>query len=408
MTGSSSETARELVAIDHWVLPTTSVQRTLRDAVKSFLDRVRQPNWLQDEDTKADDSLRPLSPRQLARWAPAPDWQAGLDGLSSALDAWRERWAETQPVTFLVAPPFSGVATSLAQICETRGWRLIEPPDANSIHRGDDASQWWAQFDGETPWVLPELGHCWLRTPSGLSLVRRLLGAAAAGELGPGIVGSSSWAWTFWTHLMPELRFAVLTPQAFDHERLGHWLRELGQAGAATDVRFRLTTNASWVIPPTDAGEGRKNQKNSTFLKDLAAWSRGIPEVAWAVWRDALRAQPEDDVEDEEAEAATDGRPVRNRCWVAPWSQLTLPTLPPGESRPLAFVLHALLLHQGLDEKYLHLTTGLSLDDIHISLHSLRRAELITTHARGWFVTARGYPAVRRYLQLEGFAVDGF
>ncbi|BES70525.1 B3/4 domain-containing protein [Marinobacter nanhaiticus D15-8W] len=389
------------VPLDQWSLPTTSVHRTLRDAISSFLERARQTAWLAESDEEGGDALRPLSRRQLSRWAPPADWQSGLVGMTDALDNWWERWGTVQTVAFLVAPPFSGIGESLEQLCRERGWRLIEPPDDRAIHR-TDAVSWWSQFDGETTWVLPELGHCWLRTPAGLTLVRRLLGAIAAGELGQGVIGCSSWTWQFWRHLMPELRFSVMTPQAYDHVRLGRWLGDLAQEPSS---HFRLTTNGSWVVPPKAAGE-QQNHKTSAFLRDLAAWSRGIPEVAWSTWRQALRAQPEAEV----VEGTAGTTPVRHEstCWVVPWDQLTLPSLPPGESRPLAFVLHALLMHQGLDEEHLRQTTGLDLDDIHISLHSLRRAELVEPHPRGWFVTARGYPAIRRYLQTEGFAVDGF
>ncbi|WP_203141599.1 hypothetical protein [Marinobacter mangrovi] len=388
---------RELVSKDQWALPSATVNRTLQDALKAFVERVRQPNWLQDEPAGGQDELQPLSRRQLERWAPEPQWRSNLSGFVDALDHWCTRWSAIQPVGFVVAPPFTGLAESLEQVAADRDWRLIAPPDLDRIHRGQALQDWWSQFEGDTPWVLPELGHCWLRTPAGLALVRHLLGAIAAGELGRGLVGCNSWSWTFWTHLLPELRFSTLTLQALDHQRLGLWLQGLAGTG-----QFRLTTNGSWVVPPKDE-PARNGARTSAFLRDLAAWSRGIPEVAWAIWRDSLRARPEAEVEE-----PPDAEPTQSTCWVIPWSQVSVPTMPPGESRPLAFVLHALLLHQGLDETYLQQTTGLAPDDVHIALHSLHRAELIGPHPRGWFVTPRGYPAVRRYLHAEGFAVDGF
>ncbi|MGQ7274208.1 hypothetical protein [Marinobacter sp. V034] len=413
-----------LVARDQWSIPVSSVQRTLADGIKAFVTRIRQSTWLEDSPAQDAEKLKPLSKRRLARWTPPPEWNRELAGFADAIDSWQQRWADTQPVSFLVAPPFTGVQTSLETLCRDRGWKLIEPPESYSIHRAEDAQKWWSQFEGDTPWVLPELAHCWLRTPTGLRLIRRLLGAAASGELGKGIVGSSSWTWKYWSHLMPELRFAVLTPQAYDHARLGQWFRDLSQYQSQTEVHFRLTTNGSWVVTPLDDahknGSNKRAQKVSTFLRDLASWSRGIPEVAWAVWRDSLRTEPEDDLDEAVLQDGSDCEGDRTsekpkavvngyqHGWVIPWSQVSLPSLPPGESRPLAFLLHSMLLHGGLDNERLEITTGLSADDVGICLHSLRRAELVTSHARGWFVTPKGYPAIRRYLLSEGFMVDGF
>lgn len=413
-----------LVALDHWSLPSSSVQRTLKDGLKGFVDRIRQTTWLDDNPTQDADKLRPLSKRRLARWTPPPEWDRGLAGFADAIDDWQQRWADIQPVSFVVAPPFTGVQTSLERLCSDRGWKLIAPPESYSIHRAEETQKWWSQFEGDTPWVLPELAHCWLRTPSGLRLIRRLLGAAASGELGKGIVGSSSWTWKYWSHLMPELRFAVLTPQAYDHNRLGQWFRDLSQYQSQAEVHFRLTTNGSWVVMPADGlnknGDNKRAQKVSSFLRDLASWSRGIPEVAWSVWRDSLRTEPEEDLDEAVLQDGDDGEENTNtgtskasangyqHGWVIPWSQVTLPSLPPGESRPLAFLLHSMLLHGGLDNERLEVTSGLSSDDVRICLHSLQRAELVASHARGWFITPRGYPAIRRYLLTEGFMVDGF
>eukprot|EP00163_Fabomonas_tropica_P034282 TRINITY_DN9412_c0_g1_i1.p1 TRINITY_DN9412_c0_g1~~TRINITY_DN9412_c0_g1_i1.p1 ORF type:complete len:297 (-),score=14.22 TRINITY_DN9412_c0_g1_i1:420-1310(-) len=286
-------------------------------------------------------------------------------------------------------------------------WRVIAPPDELLM---DDVSarQWWDRQDLEQPWVIPELADFWLRHTSGLALVKELLSRLSAGTAGPGIVGCSSWCWQFWRGYSPDLHISPRCPAPLDAEKLGLWLEELSHQSGRRPVIARMTNDGLYVLPLEDDRAGKK-LKRSSFLRDLASTSRGIHGVALAIWQRALRARPEEEAEQEE-DAVVDGKGRFPQCWVAPLDQLSFPVMPQSNGRELGFVLHALLLHDGLDESSLSLVAGLSDHVVAHVLSRLARADIVSCSEPGghWHVTALGYLTVRRHLQSWGFPVDGF
>jgi len=401
------------VSPDKRVLPATSVRRTLRSGLSGLAERLR-PTYIlgEAEPFRPRDDLTPLSRRQLEGVVPPPDWQPACESLDRALEDWRGTWGEHQAAALLVAPPFSGHREMLSGLAQARGWQLIEPPSVPQILAGDH--HWLSQFDGETPWVLPELSHCFLRHVHGLGLLRHFLSRVWSGEFGVGVIGCESWAWEYWRCVMPNLKPSQLTVQAMDHQRLGSWFQALADRSGRRPVRFRQADTGHWVLaeraenplPP-------RGHKHSGFLKDLAAYSRGLPGVAWALWRLALRAEPETEVaaseESETAETAESGHQAAARSiWVTGWDMIKPPSVPQVMPPAAGLVLHALLLHGGLDAENLVRVTSLDADSVCQILHLLARAELIEDVPRGWSVTALGYPNVRRHLSGQGLPVDTF
>lgn len=392
------------------VLPTTSVRRTLRTGFAGLVERLQPTYFLASaEPFRPRDDLAPLSRRQLERVAPQPEWQLAGEKLSGELTDWREQWGALQSAALVVAPPFSGLYETLTGLCQAQGWQLIEPPTHAQILAGD--THWLTQFDGQTPWVLPELAHCYLRHAHGLGLARHFLSRVLDGELGPGVIGCDSWAWEYWLHVVPSLRPSRLMPQALDYHRLGRWFQQLADPEDRRPVRFRQAETGDWVLGCRRDEGPPKGRKRSGFLRDMAAYSRGLPGVAWALWRLALRAEPEVDVaasEESEAEpenanpAAVEARTI----WVTDWDLVRPPSVPPMVSPQASLVLHALLLHAGLDAQMLGQVCNLEADGVAQALHLLRRAQLIEKVSRGWAVTALGYPNVRRHLGGQGLPVD--
>jgi coproporphyrinogen III oxidase-like Fe-S oxidoreductase len=84
--------------------------------------------------------------------------------------------------------------------------------------------------------------------------------------------------------------------------------------------------------------------------------------------------------------------------------------MPQSKESFTGFVLHGLLLHNGLDAASLESVTGVSAHELSLMLSRLNRAELVVydQSCGHWQVTAIGYPAVRRHLQSWGFPVDQF
>ena len=151
--------------------------------------------------------------------------------------------------------------------------------------------------------------------------------------------------------------------------------------------------------------------EDSSFLKNVAAYSRGIPGIAWAVWRRSFGFV---DTTAEDAKRATERSPRRLRMvnsaypiWVKPWSQLNLPGFPiQRPSLGLLMVLHTLLIHGGLWSRIFPELLPLSPMEILEYLYLLEASGLVESDQGFWRVTPAGYPAVRQALQSEGYLTD--
>ncbi|MDC0661618.1 hypothetical protein [Marinobacter sp. SS21] len=341
---------------------------------------------------------------QLRRLAPEPDWQARASALANALEEAAPGQKLARSV-LLVAPPFSGLCQPLGLLAERYGWQVIEPPE-DLLMSPDAAAVWWDRQPLDQPWVIPELAKFWLRNYAGLAAIRELLNRVASDQCAPGVVGCSSWCWSFWQRYLPDLPVTVQTLAPMGAEELAVWLESLPGNASRPPLRVRMANNNDWVIPLKDRpalGAGR----HSTYLKDLAALSRGNPGVALAIWQRALRARPDDAQLAGDGEAASPTGTATRDCWVIPLEQVSLPEVS-TVSRPMTSVLHSILLHAGLTTDRLALVTALTSLDVLRALRWLERYELVANGEDGWQVTAQAYPWIRRQLQGEGYPVDGF
>jgi len=92
--------------------------------------------------------------------------------------------------------------------------------------------------------------------------------------------------------------------------------------------------------------------------------------------------------------------------WVTPWEALRLPYVSPRITGDELFVLHNLLLHNGLHEEVLLKLLPLSSTRSLRSLQILRAEELVAAGQAGWQVAPMAYPAVRAHLRKEGYLID--
>lgn len=391
-----------LIALSEWKQPTASARGTLRDAFSKawrFLKRGMRPDENRLDETNEAASL---TEQELARYAPVPGWASRSVRLGEALDNIQCDTA----VKVIVAAPYSGLIEPLELLAKSRGRRVITPPEELLMNQ-QDAADWWAKQDLDTPWILPDLARFWLRHRIGLELVRELFTRLTCDELGQGVIGCSSWCWEFWMRYMPELAISPLTLAPLYDDELARWFTALPLGQLNHPLSVRMAHNGDWAIMPADA-DGDSG-KHSTFMKDLAAMARGNSGVALAIWRVALQARPEaesDEAHEDIAETVTEREYCD--CWVLPLEQLKLPAVPNNSSKKLTHVLHALLLHTVLSEHRLVITTGLSQHDVGVCLHALKRAELVMKEGSGWLVTALGYPAIREHLQRDGYPMDRF
>jgi len=349
--------------------------------------------------------------------APVPDWAEAVPAVTVALQNWLEAAPPENSVQVFVGPSYSGTPQILSHWARARGWRLVAAPEPEQILAGGD--EWLAQIDDadEAPLVLTHLEHCYLRHYDGLTLLRRLLKTILSHRR-RWLVACGSWAWVFFSRA---LRVNAVLPAPwvlapFDQDSLQVWLPKAARISDWPDVIFRQSDNGRFIVPPAaeSAESGQSDQTSgagqSNFLRYLAAYSRGIPGIAWAVWRRSLYLAMEQEAEEKEADQG-DGQPKATRgektIWVRPWQQLTWPSIPNLPERPqLLLVLHALMLHGGLWERIIQEILPFAPMESLEYLYLLEASGLVELDQGFWRVTPAGYPAVRQELQSEGYLTD--
>ncbi|WP_241956399.1 hypothetical protein [Marinobacter maroccanus] len=388
----------------------------MKDSFRHALAQIGAGVVTDKETFESLDNLPELSVEQLESFAPRPDFLELAGTLSGALEESMSNDLVCHGVTLLVAPPFSGIRPTLECFPQiesqhnggAKQWSLIVPPE-NLLLDDQGAREWWDRQDLSRPWVIPELADFWLRHLSGLTLVRELLRRVAAGGLAPGVIGCSSWCWQFWSSYLDDAPFAPVTTSPMGAAELGAWFESLAGGGSNKLIIARMADDGLWVLPMADESDWKK-RKHSGFLRDLASVARGNPGVALAIWRRALRVRPEEETDTKESGEVSGNSGGVARVWVVPFDQLGLPTVPQSKGDNIGLLLHALLLHDGLDISSLQLVTGVAEHEMGFVLARLARLELIEFEATdaSWRITAHGYPSIRRHLQSWGFPVDAF
>lgn len=357
---------------------------------------------------QAEADLRALPQVRLANLVPPIDWAPAARALGAQASLEREEHA---PVRFFIGQPYCDHAAILAHWAGAHGAVVLAPPDTEQILGAD---QRWlddlAPGNGR-PWVLPELERCFLRHANGLDLLRGFLARALSGALGPGLIGCDSWALAFIERVSPLPGTATLTLQAFDGLAL---TRSLMQAERG-QVRF-LSARSGEPLMPDGAGDDRHATEIACpELRQLAAHCRGNPGLAWHYWRQRLRAAPE---REQPAQAGDARRGVPEReggqrlaaaddvVWVAPG--IETPTLPAESGEDVAFLLHALLLHRGLDGDVLGALLPIPQGRLHSHLLRLQALDLLIREGARWQVAPLAYPTVREFLRSRSYLTDSF
>ena len=403
--------------LDQYRRPTASARVTMRKGLRGLWDRLR---WRrpEPESPAIEMALDPMPGSVLAEAAAEPEWRDAVPALHEVLqDWWEEEYVGR--IRLLLSAPHSGTQEIVAHWASTYQCSILAEPPAEEITKGNE---WLKQLD-QSPdrvWVIPRLERFYLRQGKGLNLVRRLLEQINSSP-GRFLLACASWAWTY---LSQALHIDALLPwplvlEAFDQEKLGHWLRDLAGKTTEKDFVFRQADNGKLVLPHKEKGkeflsdkESGANQggqagpeKLSNFLEQLAALSMGNPGVAWAIWRYCLRLAHDEELPSEVQAAAAEDRHLT--IWVKPLSQVNLPALQEWEKKsPELFVLHALLLHDGLPGRLLAEILPLPESQTMGSLQRLRATGVLVTEADRWRVAAAAYPEVRDFLQNEGYLVD--
>ena len=364
--------------------------------------------------------IMPVPPFLLNRAAPPPDLKQVVIALESALTGWFTNTESHEPIKVVIGAPGSYVDEVVKKLAQQNDWQLMGAPSAQEIlSRGE---KWFEMIDPNemAPLVIPRLGKCYLRHQDGLYLISRLLDWLQSTKRRC-LLTCDSWAWAYLSKAMkidvslpPPLSLAPL-----DGAKLQFWLPTLASIGTGY-FEFRDALGGHPLFSTIDnyAEQIQQNARPrqmewygdwigvSYYLKQLAAYSRGLPHVVWSLWRHSLQMLS---IENNRPSSKHKRHNNRYTVWVQPWTKLALPIVPQWANTDEAMVLHTLLLHSGASADLVTFLLPLSHDQVRCILHSLSFQGLVEVNQHGvWNIPLLAYPAVRQFMQNEGFLVDGF
>ena len=379
-----------------------TVEATLQSRVDEIWQSLRTKPDNGDDIFQPVDSLDALPAPLLRRIAPPPDKVGMQQALDTAITQWQTQPVRPTPVLIVVGAPNTGNEEVLSNWAEAASWQTGTMPTPEQILT-DDAT-WLDQLPAPgKPWVLPALERCFLRHIDGIALLRAVLARIFVGD-NPVIVGCNSWAFAYLRHVWHSWPAPTITLQALDSQALATWFDHTANRGARRRFLFRQSDNGAYVLPaPEQVAEAGTTAKQSDYLQRLALYSRGNPGVAWAIWRQSLLADADDLPQ---ADTDENGDSNHTVIWVSPWERVKHPTPLPNDRSEQALLLHALLLHDGLNGALLQKVLPLAPDMVAQTLVALQMAGLIEQHDATWRVSTVGYPVTRQLLKNAGYVTD--
>ncbi len=412
------------IPLNEYKSPSGPATETVRNHLRATLRRLRLSDSADpmDASIEREGELTSIPDFLIEQAAPEPDWRTlHCEALDQAYQPWLNSDAREAGTRLLINAPHSQLPQTVRNWAAANECHVIEPPTVQQILDNDPT--WLAQVkaaDGKH-WVLPSLERCFLRHQNGLGLLRSWLDWAD--EQPAGLVICDSWAWAFLSNTLhlDQILPPPRTLEPLDAGALKRWFRRLPGQKNRKEYTFRqadsgkliyVSDTSKQIQDSEEEGQPdrskREGLEESDYLEHLAARSRGIPEVAWHIWKQCLLVENDGEVEEaveEKAEekASTDhGKTI----WVRPWDQLQLPEASGAFGLNEAFVLQALLLHDGLPDSLLPRLLPLMPFAIAGSIRRLQIANLIANDSACRRVTSLGYVAVREFLHDEGFLTD--
>ncbi len=407
----------EYIPMNQYSRPMQPATETMRQGIVSFWNRVHPVSRMS---LAKWEKLDTISPYLLNRAAPTPDSTQIVAALHTALQGWHKSGNDAaQSVQLIVGAPGSGVDRIVTEMARQEGWQIVGAPSSAQILEGGTAWLEKVTEDGLRPLVLPQLGKCYLRHQEGLQLMSRLLDWIQTSNRRC-LIACDSWAWAY---LVKALQIDVLLPMPltlapFDGARLQFWLPSLAQRIHKNRFEFRDVSNGQPLFPMAEQYE--KDMMHlpeqealygdwvavSHFFRQMAAFSRGVPGIVWAIWRQGLQVTQELNVGSEAVKKI--GKGDRYTVWVQSWSQLELPIMPSPVGTDESFVLHSLLLHGGMTAALLADLLPLSYNQVRRILHFFGEANVVEQDTNEWRVSLLAYSLVRQFLEHEGYLVDAF
>ncbi|SHM07930.1 hypothetical protein [Vreelandella subglaciescola] len=318
---------------------------------------------------------RPSADR-LDRWLVPGRGAALAHALQQSLDL------AAHPVTFLITPPYGGHAQAIDTLAEAEGLTRLAAPSKTALLNGD--MTWMQSLSAQSRWAIPALERHFLRRVDGLQSVRDFLERAQSGALGSGVIGCDSWSYAYLQQAVGLEGVPALTPQALDGEALG----DLLAARLSPHCPTLLSSRTQKPLLPDTSGAGGDGRA----LQRLAANCRGHWGLAWQSFQASLR---EPGTEDSQADAP---------LWYVPMQGDA--ALPADAEDTLLLVLHALLIHGGLDDESLCQVLPFSRHETIQTRLGLTRRGVLCERERRWQVAPLCYTGVRQLLTARHYLVD--
>lgn len=384
---TESGTVQDFIALADFEAPAMPTQEVLRRAVGQVLALVGR------KDAKpfiAEDRLKKTTLERLDDVVAPPACGPLLDELGRTIDRWLREGTRVSHVMVVVLPPCDD-----SDIVETWGRSagaevLAPPPRLELVALGDPVPP---PLTGDTLLVVPRLEAWFLRHRRGLRAVRSLLASIETARR-PVVIGCNSWAWAFLAKavgadlLLPD----PVTFRPFDQMRLHGWFAELAAAAGTRSVRFRLPGTGVNVLEQDQDGKPKTD-----YLQTLAGRSRGIPWVAWHLWRLSLHSGERESVAAEAVAVASDRDPGEQTLWVAALEEYVLPG---AKGQDALLVLHALLIHGPLTTDELRLVLPVVGETNVVPV--LVKAGFLERREDRFACRAEAYPAIREGLAAAG------
>lgn len=383
------------------------VQRGLR----GVWNRVKRQGNTSDEPSDQT-ALRMIPEAALDSISGLPRWHEGVPALEECLQDWLRSEHEGVHLKVVVAPPHSGVRQMAEAWAAMKNWRSIEAPASASVLRPCSRALDELCAHASEPVLLSRLEKWYLRHHNGLALARQLI-AQLADRRRFTLICCDSWAWAYLKKTVHVHDFwpAPLTLAAFDQGRLRRWLRSLVELENRRQCEFYCVATGKSLLDTAAPSGSKEGTDSEDFLSRAAAHSRGIPGVAHALWRRGLRFDSKTEEAEQDADEKNTPERVHDasrpqRIGVMPWRKLELPRVPAADRTRTAFLLHALLLHDGLSMPLLEELYRCLLASPAEMLQELCAAGVVAEEQGWWRVTALGYPAARQFLREEEYLVD--
>ena len=384
-TAEQKEKHRHLIPIGEYESPSLPVDEWF----KTIATRVRAIFRSDDKAFIADDRLKQATLKRLDQAVAPPACGPVIAELDVSIGEWLDQPPTAERIKAIVLPPCEDNDV-IGAWARGAGHRIVTCDGAGDI-RAALAMLDTIEDDPASLLVIPRLERWYLRRLDGLAGIRALMAILAVRRQRT-VIGCNAWTWAYLSKAVG-IDMLVGTPLCFapfDAERLRDWFGELARDDMTRGVRFRHTNDGSDIL--TDDAADRKSLD---FFRTLAGQSRGIPWVAWHMWRRMLRA---DEGKGKVGEDAGGGR--NETLWIVALEDLVLPGDRPRET---LLILHALLLHGEMSTADLRAVLPIVGDSVVPA--ALVMSGFVQREGDRLSIRPEAYPAVRSGLETAGMSL---